>query len=84
MRSFVAVLSFVFALLAPPAEAKMPLEKARRALGRAYPKVAWSTSDSAEADFDCDGNADYAFLGIRGKHVYVGSRNERNSVHRIA
>lgn len=68
------ILVIILGLLASPLLAggkAQPVEKAKRGLGRAYPRVVWS-GEAAIADFDCDGRKDYAFLGKRGQRVYVG------------
>jgi hypothetical protein len=36
------------------------------------PKVAWVPASRVAADLDCDGSADFAFLGTTPSMVYVG------------
>jgi len=41
-------------------------------LATARPEVRWSWATALQADFDCDGQPDQAFLGRAGGRVYVG------------
>ena len=69
-------MSIVLALPGLGAAGAPRLEKARSAVTRAYPNVAWG-GQFASGDFDCDGKVDYAFLGKRKGRVYVGFQLSR-------
>jgi len=45
---------------------------AHRRLRLAHPEMQWDSSRELRADLDCDGKADYSFLGHQPGKVFVG------------